>query len=406
MISYEDALNAVLSKAVVGKEISVSLSDSIKLVLAEDVVSPENIPFADNSAMDGFAVIYKDIKGASKEKPAVLELIGEVPAGKPFSGNVKKGSAVSIYTGAVVPDGADTVVELEVTQVKNGKVYVYDERKPGANIRKAGEDLKAGEVLFQRGTVITPGVAGVLASIGRSRVKVFRPGTVAIISTGSELVEIYEPLKPGAVRNSNTYLLEALLSNFPVKVTNYGIVPDEKEVLRDVLEDAFSSADIILTTGGVSLGDYDLVKVVLEEIGFKQIFWRVAQKPGKPLAFYEKDGKVVFGLPGNPAAVHICFLEYVRPFILKSLGYSNFRPITLKARLKNGHVKKPGRLNFLRVFLYEENGELWVEKAGAQGSGVLSTSARANAVALIPAEVSEVSHGEVVEVHYFEDIGW
>lgn len=408
MISYEDALSEVLKRAVPRLSVRVQLLDALGLVLAEPVTARDDIPFTDNSAMDGYAVRFEDIKNASAANPAVLELAGEVPAGKTYKGVLEPGKAVAIYTGAPIPDGADTVVEIEVTEAKNGKVYVYASREAGANIRKRGEDVKAGKTVFSEGTVVTPAVAGVLASIGRSTVRVYRPLVVAVISTGSELVEIDDDLYPGAVRNSNTYLLEALLKELPVKVINYGTVADDLETIKMVLAEASLKADVILTTGGVSMGDYDLVKIALEELKFKQVFWRVAQKPGKPLAFYEKEENKVhaFGLPGNPAAVHICFLEYVRPFLLKAMGYENCGPIKLRAKFKDGYYKKAGRLNFVRVALFEKDGELWAEKAGAQGSGVLSTSARSNAIALIPAEVEEVRHGEEVDVHYFYSLGW
>jgi molybdopterin molybdotransferase len=376
------------------------------LVLAEEIIAREDIPFTDNSAMDGFAVCHEDIREATPSNPAVLELVGEVPAGKIFPGKLRKKQAVAIYTGAPIPLGADTVVEIEVTEVKDGKVYIYQARDIGANIRKKGEDVRAGEMVFAEGTVVSPTVIGVLASIGRSTVRVYRPPVVAIVSTGSELVDIDEPLFAGAVRNSNTYLLEALLREYPVKVINYGTVPDDPETLKHVLNEAKGKSDVILTTGGVSMGDYDLVKITLEELGFKRVFWKVAQKPGKPLAFYENGETVVFGLPGNPAAVHICFLEYVRPFLLKTIGYSKYEPLKIKARLRDGYTKKAGRLNFVRVSIFEKDGELWAEKAGAQGSGILSTSARSNAIALIPADVEEVKAGEEVEVHCFASLGW
>lgn len=406
MIEYKDAINEVLLRAKTVGTVQVFLNDSIWQVLAEDIYAKEDIPFSDNSAMDGFAVRFDDIKDASPEKPVVLKLKGEVPAGKPFNGVVEKGEAVSIFTGGIIPEGADTVVELEVTKFENGNVYIFNSRELGANIRKKGEDVKAGDLIFKKGTLITPAVCGVLASIGKPTVHVYRKPVVSIISTGSELIDIAEPLFPGAVRNSNTYLLSALLSNLPVEVFNFGVIPDEPEKVKETIERALGVSDIILTTGGVSVGDYDLVKVTIEELGAKRVFWRVAQKPGKPLAFYELNNRVIFGLPGNPAAVEICFLEYVRPFILKTLGYERYLPIRLFAKLKGGHRKKKGRLNFIRVTLKEENGELIAEKAGAQGSGVLSTSARANAVALIPAEIEEVLDGEKVEVHYFENRGW
>lgn len=406
LITYEEARRLVMELARPSTSVQVSLKDARNLVLAEDVTSKDDVPFSDNSAMDGFAVKHEDIRGATRQNPKVLKLAGEVPAGKVFQGTVESGEAVSIYTGAPIPEGADTVVELEATEVSGNLVYVFEERERGANIRKRGEDVRRGQVVFERGTVVTPAVAGVLASIGRTAVRVFRPPVVSIVSTGSELIEPDEELTTGKVRNSNTYLLEALLSELPVKSINFGTVADELERLKTCLVDAVSVSDAVITTGGVSLGDYDLVKVALEGLGFRRVFWKVAQKPGKPLAFYEKEGKVVFGLPGNPAAVHITFLEYVRPYLLRLLGYENAEPVRLVARLKGGLKKKPGRLNFIRVRITEENGEIWAEKAGAQGSGVLSTSAFSNAIALIPAEKELVQHGEEVVVHYYSNLGW
>lgn len=406
MISYEDALKAVLESAEPDISEQLFITEAVDRVLAEDVVSPIDIPGTDNSAMDGYAVRAEDISNASEDNPASLKLVGEAPAGIPFQGRVLPGEAVAIYTGAVIPEDADTVVEVEVTERDGEQVKIYKPRPKGANIRKQGEDVTAGSVVFSAGTRLTSAVIGVLASTGNARVRVYRAPVVAIVSTGSELIEIDEPFVPGKVRNSNTYLLEAMLSSLPVKKVNYGAVPDDEETLRNVFRKAIETADVLLTTGGVSVGDYDLVKGLLEEEGFERVFWKVAQKPGKPLAFYRRENKFVFGLPGNPAAVQICFLEYVRPFLLKKLGYRNYLPIELVAHLVEGHRKKPGRLNFVRVNLKTENGRLNAYKAGAQGSGVLSTSARANAIALVPAETSEVEPGAEVAVHYFDDVSW
>lgn len=406
MISYEDALKMVLDAAEPDGAERLFITEAVDRVLAEDVLSPIDIPATDNSAMDGYAVRFEDIKDASPDSPAELKVVGEAPAGVPFTGAVSAGEAVSIYTGAVIPDGADTVVEVEATRREGQLVRILQARPRGADIRKRGEDVKAGETVFAAGTRLTPPVIGVLASIGNPRIKVYRAPVVAVVSTGSELIEIDEEYSPGRVRNSNTYLLEALLSGMPVKKINFGVVPDDRKSLRKTFKDALAAADVLLTTGGVSVGEYDLVKDLLEEEGFDRVFWKVAQKPGKPLAFYRRGDRFVFGLPGNPAAVQICFLEYVRPFLLKKLGYPGYLPVEFKARLVDGHRKKPGRLNFIRVFLKNENGTLNAYKAGAQGSGVLSTSARANAVALIPAEVTEVKPGEAVAVHYFDDVSW
>lgn len=406
MISYYEAKELTFKLAKTLGVQDLGLLESLDLVLAEDVISEVNIPPFDNSAMDGYAVRWLDIKNASPDDPAVLELVGEVPAGESFEGKICEGEAVAIFTGAPIPEGADTVVPVEFTQKENGKVLVFKPVEEGGNIRPAGEDVKAGEKVFSRGTKVTPGVVGVLASIGRSRVRVYRKPVVGVVSTGSELLEIDEPYRFGKIRNSNTYLLRALLKQLPVEVFNFGFVKDEPEIVRKVFEEALSVVDVLIATGGVSVGEYDPVKEVLGKMGAKLVFWKVAQKPGKPMAVYTWREKVIFGLPGNPAAVHICFLEYVRPFLLKSLGYKDFEPVTLRAPIKGGHRKKAGRLNFLRVFLTSENGRLVAIKTGAQGSGVLSTSARANALALIPEEVEHLGEEEEVEIHYFDSLSW
>ena len=408
MISYEEARALTLERAHREESIEVPLLEALDLVLAEDVRSEENIPPFDNSAMDGYAVRFEDVAQASPDAPVHLAVIGEAPAGKPFEGTVGSGEAVAIYTGAPVPAGADTIIPIELTIPSStpGEVLVAKPEEAGSHIRKAGEDVRAGEVVFPAGTRLTPSVIGVLASCNVPKVRVFRPPVVGIISTGSELIDLGQPSAPGKIRNSNTYLLEALLKELPVRIVNYGVVSDEPAAVDEAFGRALAEVDVLLTTGGVSVGEYDLVKLHLEKAGAKQVFWKVAQKPGKPLALYEHERTVIFGLPGNPAAVHVCFLEYVLPFLLKKLGYTRFEPITIGAFLKGGHRKKPGRLNFLRVTVRQENDILVAEKPGAQGSGVLSTSARAQAIALVPAETDVVPDMGMVLVHYFDEFMW
>lgn len=404
MISYCEAKKLTLELAKTLSVVDLPILEALDHVFSEDIISEVNIPPFNNSAMDGYAVRWSDISTTTLENPTVLEMIGEVPAGGLFHGKVLGGQAVAIFTGAPIPEGADTVVQIELTKKEDNRVLIFKSVENGANIRLAGEDVKAGDTVFTAGTRITPGVVGVLASIGRSRIRVYRKPVVGVISTGSELLEIDEPYEHGKIRNSNTYLLRALLKELPVQTFNFGFIEDDPEIVKRAFEKALSTVDVLITTGGVSVGEYDPVKRVLEEMGAELIFWKVAQKPGKPMALYRWHDRVIFGLPGNPAAVHICFLEYVRPFILKSLGYKNFEPATVKARIEGGHRKKSGRLNFIRVFLAEKEGRLVATKTGAQGSGVLSTSARANALALIPEEVDNLQEDEEVEIHYFDSL--
>lgn len=403
MISFEEAQRIVLDSTKRLGKVRAPLTGALGLVLAEDIVSKEKIPPFDNSAMDGFAVISQDTAQASAEQPASLRVLDDEPAGKVSKRKVTRGTAIRIMTGAPVPTGADAVVKVEDTKaVAASLVMVLRPVKKGENIRQAGEDINAGEVVMPAGTALRASEIGLLASLGRSTVNVFRMPKVAIITTGDELVEIDKSLKLGKIRNSNAYSLYAQVLQAKAEPVHLGIVPDIRQALTAKLTEALKKADVILTTGGVSVGEYDVVKDVLASMGASLKFWKVAQKPGKPFAFWIFDGKLVFGLPGNPVATMVCFEQYVRPALRKMMGHLKlFRPV-VEAILEEDVKKKPGRLHFVRVILDKRGPNYHASTTGPQGSGILKSMVLANGLALVPADTTLLRAGEKVMVQMID----
>lgn len=400
MISFEEAQKIVLDQTIELEAVETELLNALGLILAEDIVSPEKIPPFDNSAMDGFAVVAGDTAAASSETPAHLIVLEDEPAGTVSTKRVTSGTAVRIMTGAPIPKGADAVVKVEDTEGSRDLIEVLHPAEEGENVRRAGEDVGLGETVLRKGALLGPAEIGLLASLGKSRVKVFRPAKAAIITTGDELLEIDQPLVPGKIRNSNAYALEAQVREIHAEPVGLGIVEDTKEAVTARIREGLEKADVVLTTGGVSVGEYDVVKDVMTSMGASLKFWKVAQKPGKPLAFWTIEGKLVFGLPGNPVASMVCFEEYVRPAIRMMMGHQKlFRP-EADAILREDIKKKPGRLHFVRVKLESEDGQqYYVSSTGPQGSGILKSMALADGLALVPVEVSLIRAGERIKVH-------
>lgn len=403
MITYEEARSLVFKEAQILEEEKVGLTEAFRRVLAEDIIAPHPLPSFNNSAMDGYALKSEDTEDGKK---VTLTLISEEAAGNFQYLPVGKSQAAMIMTGAPVPPGADAVIPREEVEEGPAQIVVSRKVKQWENIRFQGEDVKEGEKVLEKGTLITSPVVGLLAALGFSEVKVYRQPVVGVLATGSELLEIDQPLKPGFIRNSNSYALRAQIASAGARFLDLGVVGDKLEEMVATLEKALNRCDVILTTGGVSMGNYDLVKEVFERIGARRVFWKVAQKPAKPLAFYVREDATrknyLFGLPGNPGAVAISFEEYVRPFLKLLMGQKDYLPAEVEAKMKHEVKKKKGRLNFLRVKLSYQNGEYWAESVGLQGSGVLKTLTQANGLALIPAEVDFVPAGEKVRVHLVE----
>ena len=397
MISVEEALQVILkSIQVLGLE-KVDILSSLGRVLGEDIYAPYHIPHWDNSAMDGYAVIQKDIKYATPENPATLKVVADLPAGYTAKRDLKKGEVIRIMTGAPIPEGSDTVVMVEDTKRDGDKVNIFKANSKGDNIRKAGEDVSKGTLVLPKGSVIHPAEVGMLASLKRSFVSVYQKPTVAVISTGDELIDVDENLTGGKIVSSNTYSLSSLVRYVGATPLILGIAKDRSEELLDRFKVAVR-ADMIISSGGVSVGDYDLVKDILKELGAEMKFWKVAMRPGQPLAFGVIEGKPTFGLPGNPVSCMVSFEQFVRPSILKASGYRQiFRPL-IEARLKESINKKVGKKYFIRCIVSMEEGKYVVTTTGEQGSGILMSMVRANGLIVLPEEKTTFEAGEMVKV--------
>ncbi len=403
MIDYNEARKAVFDAArPVGTE-EVRLEEAFRRVLAVDIASPRSLPPFDNSAMDGYALRSADTAAGS----VALRLAGVAPAGTVLAGPVAPGTAVKIMTGAPVPAGADAVVPREDVREGPEEIIVARPVASGANIRRAGEDIRAGEAALAKGAFLNSAAVGFLAALGIARVPVSLRPAASVITTGGEIRDVTETLEPGAIYDSNIHLLRAQIASAGAGLAFAGRAGDDLGTTVAVLRDALRASRIVLTTGGVSMGDYDLVRDAFEAIGARRVFWKVAQKPGMPLAFYVLDGEEgprwLFGLPGNPGAVMILFEEYVRPFLGLLSGRTDFLPEELEVRLSRDVKKKKGRLHFLRVRIVMRDGEAWAEETGGQGSGLLASMVPVDALALAPAEADFLPAGTKVKAHR---VGW
>lgn len=396
MIEINSALKQILEQIpILGKE-RLNILSALGRILAEDIIAPRDIPPWPNSAMDGYAVKYADIKRASSNRPVTLSVIADLPAGQIFKGSVGPKEAIRIMTGAPIPEGTDTVVPVEDTEKALGAVKILRESAKGKNIRLAGEDVKQGEKILSSGTILQPAHIGMLASCQRAFVYVFQKARVAILSTGDELIEIDGSWTEGKIINSNAYSLASQVKMCGAEAILLGIARDSMEDLSNKIQQGLR-ADILLTSGGVSVGDYDLVKDMLRKMG--QInFWKVAMRPGQPLAFGLVSGKPLFGLPGNPVSSMVSFEQFVRPAILKMMGHANlFRP-TILAELGEDLEKKAGLTHFLRCRLIRGNDKILATTTGEQGSGMLSSMVKAQGLIVLPPEVTKARAGQKVKV--------
>ncbi len=403
MISADEAIKIILDNTKLLPIEKIFINEALGRILAEDIFSPYNIPYADNSAMDGYALKAEDTKGANRDNPAKLKIIGVIPAGKVFKGKMHSGEACKIMTGGIIPDGADCIARKEICREENGYVYVYEELKKGKDLRKSGEDIKEGECVLKKGTKITPAVIGVLASVGKSNIYVYKRPRVSIIISGDEIADIDEPVIKGKVKNSNTYSLMALLKESKGIPINCGIIKDDKENLKKTIIENLNS-DIILSTGGVSVGDYDYTKDVIKEIGFNIHFWRLKIKPGKPLLFATLNDKLYFGIPGNPVSTMVVFYNFIMPAILKMQGFKNIFLPEREAILAEDIKKKDSRREYIRGILYEKNGKLYVKSTGPQGSGILKSMVLGNCFIVVSEEQKIIKKGELVKVSVYKKI--
>lgn len=387
---------------VLGAE-TISAWDAAGRVLAEDVRATRCHPPADCSAMDGYAVRRADLLGASAANPIALPVVYEVPAGGQALRPLAAGEAARIFTGAPLPPGADAVVMQERTEGAGDRVRFLVEPEPRDNVRDAGEDFRVGDLLIDAGTVLGSAHLGVLASVGRSIVAVHQRPTVAILSGGDELVEPDRIADDGRIVSSNSYTLAAQCREVGARPVYLGIAEDRPEAIEARLR-AGLRADVIVSSAGVSVGDHDHVRGVLEQLGCRLLFWGVLMKPGYPLAFgrIESTGTLVFGLPGNPVSTAVTFDEFVRPALRKLMGHRQLHRPVVKARLATALEKKPGRLHFVRVALSREGGAIVATPTASQSSGVLTSLIRGQGLAIFPAEAASLEAGHEVDVQIID----
>jgi molybdopterin molybdotransferase len=401
MTTCRDALRLILDSVAPLPARPTPLFDALGLVLAERVISPETVPPFTNSAMDGYAVRHDDVADA----PVDLEVLADLPAGSVATDEVRPGTAIRIMTGAPLPAGADSVVPVEATTSEGSRVRIAAPVKKGANVRLAGEDLREGEELLPAGFALSPAALGVLASVGLAEVAARPRVRVAVLTTGDELVEASAKPGPGQIRDSNVQTMCGQTAAFGAVPVPIPRVPDTREAVVAALERARAGADVIVTNGGISVGDYDFIKAVLADFGAKEVFWKVRQKPGGPLGFWLWNDTPVFGIPGNTVAAMVCMEEYVRPALRKMMGHTRLLRPEATAVFEGSFRKSgpDGKVHLIRVRARREGDRVIVSPSGPQGSGILSSMLRSNALALVPADAVALASGDEVTVHLIEE---
>ena len=370
MTTVNQAVQLVLESVSPLPSEKVAVADGLGRVLCEDVRSGRDVPAFANSAMDGFAVRWNDLAGAAPAAPVSLRVREAVAAGAVSRKRVLPGTAIRIMTGAPVPAGADAVVRVEYTETRGDRVAVFRTDGEGSHIRPAGEDIRKGQSVLERGKVLGAADIGLLASIGKATVKVCRRPVVAIVATGDELIGVEDRPARGKVVNSNGYTLSSAVREIGAVARSFGIVRDSRKSLAATFRKALA-CDAVITSGGVSVGDYDYVKDALGDAGVRMLFWKVAQRPGHPMAFGRKGKKPVFGLPGNPVSSLVSFILYVRPALLKMMGHESLFMPVVRAKMAHDVRTAPGLTEFVRCRLDEDNGRFVAASTGTQSSGVL-----------------------------------
>jgi len=401
-ISFDEAKKIILNsvKSPLGKEI-INVKESLWRTVAENVRAKYDIPNYDNSAMDGFALRSKDTKNATKTHPVKLKIVGQLQAGSVTKYKISSCECITVMTGSCIPLGSDAVVEKEKVVVENGYIKIFSPVEKYRNIRFRGEDVKKGELVVKKGTLITPQVLGMIISCGYDKIKVYRKPKVGIIATGDELVDVGEKISFGKVYNVNSYTLSGLVSKYGCEYINFGIAKDEYKELTSKIKKALNLCDIVLISGGVSKGEYDFVKPVLTKLSVKPFFWQVKQRPGKPVFFgiYFKNGNKVpvFGVPGNVVSNFIVFEMLVKPLLFKLSGRDD-EDIYYQAVIEEKIVKKSGVKLFLRGITKYVNGKFFVRTTGPQGSGILKSLVIGNCIIILDEKVEVVNPGDVVKI--------
>ena len=397
LLSVDDAIAEITRTiAPLAATEQLPLRTALGRILASDLYAPADVPNHTNSAMDGYA-----LRAADLEQGTPLTVVGTAWAGKPHLGAVASGECVRIMTGAVMPEHADTVVMQEQVELLDDHIRVAPGQKAGQHVRHAGEDLAAGALALRAGQRLAPAALGLIASLGIAEVPVFRRPRVAFFSNGDELRSVGQPLNPGEVYDSNRYTLHGLLQRAGMDMVDLGVVPDDRTQIRSAFLSAAHSVDALITSAGASVGDADFIKDILDEVG-EVSFWKIAMKPGRPLAFGHVGDALFFGLPGNPVSVMVTFYQFVLPALRRLSGETPVLSLRLTAQTTNRIRKRPGRTEFQRgVLTQTPDGDLEVSVTGEQGSGILSSMSEANCFILLPADCDGVAPGQSVLVEPF-----
>jgi molybdopterin molybdotransferase len=394
-VALEKILSAV--RPVTDSE-KLPIRDALNRVLAEDIASLINVPSGTNSAMDGYAVRGDDIPDTGT---AEILITGTAWAGRPMQLPLETGTCARIMTGAILPEGADTVIIQEDVERHGDTIRIDNTTRRGDNVRRAGEDIKKGEVVLSRGRRLNPADIGLLASLGTGEVRVTRRLRVAFFSTGDELRSIGEPLDEGCVYDSNRYTLYTMLTRLNVDIIDMGVVRDQPQLIEEAFLSAAANADVVITSGGVSVGEADYVRETLASVGNVE-FWKVAMKPGRPLSFGKINHACFFGLPGNPVSVMVTFYQFVQPALRAMMGDTQADPIMIRATCQSRLKKRPGRIEYQRGILERDtDGSMVVHKTGAQGSGILSSMSQANCFIILGMDNAGVEPGQEVDVQPF-----
>jgi molybdopterin molybdotransferase len=399
LIEYPEAVRLVLENVHLLSADDVPLAEASGLALAEDLVAKFDSPPFDNSAVDGYAV-----RSADAEAGRIFRVVDEAPAGRPAAKSVGEGEAIKIFTGGVIPEGADAVVMVENTTGWGKEFELKKAAAPGQNVRRSGEDVREGDVILKEGTEVGPPEIALAATQGYGRLPVFRRPRVVVLSTGTELVEPgARDLAPGEIYDSNSFALIAQAQEIGAEVHRISAASDDANLIRDAVREALRIADVVVTSGGVSVGEKDLVKGTMLELGVEQVFWGVKFKPGKPLFFGVKGGVRFFGLPGNPVSAMVCFELFVRPALMKMTGREDKRRPRIEVYFEEDVKNRFGRMHAMRVSLTRTEKGWLARSVGAQGSGLVSSLTRADALALIGPETGGVRAGEPVEAIVLRD---
>ena len=406
-LDAEQALQQILDKVQALSETeTIPVREALGRTIASEVRSRINVPGHTNSAMDGYAIRGTDLPPAGQQ---TFSVVGTSRAGLPYSGPVNTGECVRIMTGAAMPENTDTVVIQEKVQKDGSDILIDSTNRPGQNVRQAGEDIAIGETVVAKGKLVTPAELGLIASVGIANVTVTKKLRVAFFSTGDELRPVGSALEKGQIYDSNRYTLHGMLARLGVEIIDMGVIKDNRDAVEQAFSNAANCADVVITSGGVSVGDADFVKETLENIG-EVNFWKVAIKPGRPLAFGKIGKAWFFGLPGNPVSVMVTFYMFVQPALKKMMGVTHHEPLMINATCSTKLRKRPGRIEYQRGILTKTNHtdstrcNYEVRKTGAQGSGILRSMSDANCFVILPMESTGIEVGDTVQVLPFEAI--